>query len=264
MQHVIFRIAKLTLEKYFRGDGTFPERGEPPHQWNNEVQAWRFPQMLEITRHWISECLICQDDTFPQLLLLFELAHDAADKIYAAIIQGTDAQKTLLPRLQTADPIGSTRYVDFDTARPVWVTADDKCHISHVVADTDSWEQKMAQTLEEMPEVIRYVKNEGLDFTIPYTLAGAERRYFPDYIACIDDGHGPDDLLHMIIEVSGVPKKDKAAKTSTARTLWVPAVNNAGSLGRWDFLEITHPWDAARTIRGHLAELRQSTGVMNR
>ena len=253
IQEVVFRIAKLTLEKYFRGDGTFPERGEPPHQWNNEVQAWRFPQLLDITRHWLAECLTYDDYAFPQLLLLFELAHDAADKIYAAIMQGAEAQKTLLPRLQPVDPIGSTRWVDFDTARPVFLASPDKCHISHVVADTDSWEQKMAQTLEDMPEVVRYVKNQNLDFTIPYTINGTERRYIPDFIACIEDGNGPDDLLQLIVEVSGQPKKDKAAKTATARTLWVPAVNNAGSFGRWDFLEITDPWDAARTIRGHLS-----------
>jgi type III restriction enzyme len=50
--------------------------------------------------------------------------------------------------------------VDFDTTRPVFVTSAEKCHISHVVADTDSWEQRMAVALEDMPEVIRYVKNQ--------------------------------------------------------------------------------------------------------
>ena len=48
-----------------------------------------------------------------------------------------------------------------------------------MVADTDSWEQKLAQVLEEMPEVVRYVKNHGLGFTIPYTLNGDERQYTP-------------------------------------------------------------------------------------
>jgi hypothetical protein len=71
--------------------------------------------------------------------------------------------------------------VDFDTAKPVFETAPDKCHVSHVVADTGSWEQKLAQTLESMPEVLRFVRNEGLNFTIPYTLNGEERQYFPDF-----------------------------------------------------------------------------------
>ncbi len=40
----------------------------------------------------------------------------------------------------------------------------------------------MAQALEEMAEVVRYVKNQNLGFTIPYTLNGEERQYIPDFI----------------------------------------------------------------------------------
>ena len=43
--------------------------------------------------------------------------------------------------------------MDFDTTRPTYEIDPKKCHISHVVADTGSWEQKMAQALEDMPEV---------------------------------------------------------------------------------------------------------------
>ncbi len=139
--------------------------------------------------------------------------------------------------------------MDFDTIRRVYATKADKCHISHVVADTGSWEQKMAETLEEMPEVVRYVKNHNLNFTIPYTLNGEQRNYNPDFIACIDDGHGADNLLNLIVEVTGQQKKDKAAKVATARTLWVPAINNHGGFGRWAFIEIDDPWDARNTIR---------------
>jgi len=63
----------------------------------------------------------------------------------------------------------------------------------------------------------------------------------------VDDRH--DDPLNLIVEVTGEPKKDKAAKVETARTLWVPAVNNHGGFGRWGFVEITDPWDAENTIR---------------
>jgi len=34
----------------------------------------------------------------------------------------------------------------------------------------------------------------------------------------------------------------------------VPAVNNHGGLGRWAFIEITDPWDAATTIRAMLKD----------
>jgi hypothetical protein len=76
--------------------------------------------------------------------------------------------------------------------------------------------------------------------------------YTADFIACIDDGHDPDDLLNLLIEVTGQSKKDKAAKVATARTLWVPAVNNHGGFSRWDFIEISDPWDVANAVCRHL------------
>jgi type III restriction enzyme len=123
-----------------------------------------------------------------------------------------------------------------------------------VVADTGSWEQKMAAALEAMPEVIRYVKNHNLNFTIPYTLNGEEHQYIPDFIACVEDGHGSRDLLNLIVEVTGEKKKDKAAKVATARTLWTPGINNHGGFGRWAFIEIDDPWNAQNTIRAILTK----------
>ena len=34
-----------------------------------------------------------------------------------------------------------------------------------------------------------------------------------------------------------------------ARNLWVPAVDNQGTFGRGQFIEIDDPWDARRRIR---------------
>jgi len=63
--------------------------------------------------------------------------------------------------------------------------------------------------------------------------------------------------LNLLIEVTGQSKKDKAAKVATARTLWVPAVNNHGGFGRWDFVEITDPWDAENGIRTKLQKTKE-------
>jgi type III restriction enzyme len=240
---VAFRLAKRTLEKYFRDD-------------DGNDKPWLFPQLLAIAKRWLAECVTFKDHTFPQLLLLIDFADDAADRVYKAIVASTDGTPALKPILRPYDTLGSTRYVDFDTTRPVFTTRDDKCHISHVVADTDSWEQKLAQTLEDMAEVVRYVKNHNLGFNIPYILGGQEKNYIPDFIACIDDGHGRGNLLNLLIEVTGEKKKDKAAKVATARTLWIPAVNNHGGYGRWAFIEIADPWDAENVIQ---AAIRRST-----
>jgi type III restriction enzyme len=232
------------------------------HKFDAEVQVWRFPQLLEITREWLNTCVRCKDNTFPQLLLLLQLAHEAADRIYKAIVTSTPGAKALKPILRPYDPIGSTRYVDFDTTRPTYATRPDRCHVSHVVADTKSWEQKLAQTLEEMAEVRAYVKNQNLGFAIPYTFNGEAHDYYPDFLVRINapwsSGDSPAPMpscLNLILECTGQKKKDKEAKVTTAQSLWVPAVNNRGGFGRWAFLEIEDPWDAQNAIRAILREV---------
>ena len=192
-----------SLYGHFGQDGESRPEKTAVHKFDSEVQVWLFPQVLAITKRWLEEGYVrCKDHTFPQLLLLLEFAHDAADRIYGAIVRGSngspDGPPSLRPILRPYDTVGSTRYVDFDTTRPVYATRADRCHISHVVADTDSWEQKMAQTLEDMDEVIRYVKNHNLGFTIPYTINGEEHQYHPDFIAVLDDGRGLLDPLNLI------------------------------------------------------------------
>jgi len=259
LQEVDYRLASLVLEKYFM-------ESEP----DGDARPWLFPQLLIIARRWRVECLVCKDNAFPQMLLMVEFANDAADRIYRAIVASTSASEPaggedpakagiLLPILRPYDPLGSTRFVDFDTTRPVYPTAARKCHVSHVVADTGSWEQKTAQALEEMDEVLCYVKNQQLGFIIPYTLNGEEHDYIPDFIVRLrvgaEDSSSADggEVINLILEVSGEARKDKAAKTATARALWVPAVNNHGGFGRWAFLEISDPWDAKNTIKANFA-----------
>jgi len=207
-----------------------------------------------MAREWLDGYLVCKDDTFPQLLLLSERQHDAADRLYRAAVREQDAEKRLKPILRGYDAIGSTRYVDFDTTRQVYPTRADKCHVSHVALDTTSWEQKLAQSLEDVPEVISYVKNQGLGFTVPYVLDGREHDYLPDYLVHYRDGRL--ESLNLILEVTGEKKKDKAVKVATATTLWVPAINNHGGFGRWAFLEIDDPWNAKNAIRAAVAALQ--------
>jgi len=94
-----------------------------------------------------------------------------------------------------------------------------------------------------------YVKNEGLGFYIPYVKNNEQHDFVPDFIVKIDDGHGKDDLLNLIIEVSGREKKDKKEKCATARDLWVPAINQHGGFGRWAFIETSDPWNVMNEIR---------------
>jgi type III restriction enzyme len=244
-QEVAFRLARLVLEKYFRNRDEEPKR-------------WLFPQLLSITKRWMDECVKLKDNTFPQLLILLDSAHTAADKIFQSIMQSSKGAKTLLPIPYAYDPMGSTRYVEFDTTKSVYVTDKRFCHVSHVVADTGNWEQKLAQSLEELGEsgtVVSYVKNQNLGFTIPYTFEGKERNYFPDFIVKVNDGNA--DALNLVLEVTGQKKPDKEVKASTARALWIPAVNNHGGYGRWTYIENFDPWNAENHIRGAIENVKK-------
>jgi type III restriction enzyme len=105
------------------------------------------------------------------------------------------------------------------------------------------------ETLESMLEIVRFVKNQNLGFIMPHTVDGQHRNCIPDFIVVLLDREDPEDLLHLIIEVTGEKKRDKESKVQTARSLWVPAVNDHGGLGRWEFLELNDPWNVMSEIQ---------------
>jgi type III restriction enzyme len=240
VQEVDYVLSRHLLETFFRdGEGN--------------IKPWLFPELLRIVRDWREGgWLECHDDTFPQMALFVERATTAAEKIYLSIVAATPGVKSLKPILYPYDTEGSTRYADFDTTRPVYTTDPEKCHISHVVADTDSWEQKLAQSLESMTEVRAYFKNHHVGFTIPYVLNGEQHNYTPDFVARVAT---PSGELNLVLEVSGQDRAEKAAKVATARTLWAPAVNNHGGFGHWAIFEVRDPWNAKTELREFLKEL---------
>ncbi len=246
-QEIAFHLAKETLKNYFReGDECEPFE--------------LFPQLLRISRQWLAECVVLKDDMFKQLVMMDKYRLAASEKIYRAVSRTPEGETIIKPILRPYDTMGSTQYVDFNTSKVTYQTDPDKCPISHVAEDS-GWETKMAQTLESMPEVISYVKNQNLGFTIPYTIEGEQRQYFPDFLVTArlpspstGEGaqradEGAPQTLTLIIEVTGEKKKDKAVKVETAQTLWIPAVNAHGGLGRWAFAEIQDPWHCMDEIR---------------
>lgn len=68
----------------------------------------------------------------------------------------------------------------------------------------------------------------------------------------IDDGHGGGDLLNLIVEVSGEPKKDKVQRLALQRRCGFPRSTITVGFDGWDFIEIRDPWDARSPIRAAL------------
>ncbi|HEY8868992.1 MAG TPA: DEAD/DEAH box helicase family protein [Candidatus Limnocylindrales bacterium] len=251
MQTVVFAIAKRTLDNHFRDD----EGADRP---------WLFPQLVGITKAWIDQCVIpyLKDNAHPQLLLLAEYSHAAADRIYRGIVAGQRGEKRLMPVLRPYEAIGSTDDVSYETTKVCYPTT--KSHLNLVVQDS-GWESKLADVLEHMPEVASYAKNQGLNFKIPYTFEGRPGNYVPDFLIRLRDPAStrPEDLLTLILEVTGEARKEKQAKVAAAEHLWTVAVNNWGGAGRWAFLEVTDPWDAGNLIRAKFVDEYDSTPVLH-
>ena len=62
------------------------------------------------------------------------------------------------------------------------------------------------------------------------------RKYIPDFIVQVDDGHA--DPLNLVVEIKGYRGEDAKEKKATMETYWVPGVNHLGTYGRWAFLEL--------------------------
>ena len=111
--------------------------------------------------------------------------------------------------LDPYNPVGSTRYVNFNTSKTDrWKTDERRCHINWCILDSD-WEAEFCRVVESHPRVRAYVKNHNLGFEVPYRHGSEAKRYRPDFIVLIDDGHGEEDPLHLIIEIKGYAAKTR-------------------------------------------------------
>jgi type III restriction enzyme len=79
------------------------------------------------------------------------------------------------------------------------------------------------------------------------------RKYLPDFIVLVDDGHGDDDLLRLIVEIKGYRREDAKEKKSTMETYWVPGVNHLGTHGRWAFAEFTEVYQIEADFKAKVA-----------
>ena len=182
LNEVAFRLAKLTLERYFTAD---PLPSEPVPEGVSPADRRRLadadpPLALPAApRHHEAVAGRVPDAEGPHVP-----AAPAAGRVRARRVGPdlpVDCRRRGAGRHAQANPppLRRRRLHALRGLRhhpPRLETRADKCHVSHVVADTGAWEQKLAQVLEELPEVVCYVKNHNLGLTIPYML---ERRRAP-------------------------------------------------------------------------------------
>ena len=193
-----------------------------------EAKLHLFGQLKRIVKQWLDQHLDCKGDTYPAQLLYLELADRACERIKQAIDRANieKGSKQIQAVLDPYNPVGSTTHVNFTTSKTErW--------------EASSREAEFCRAAEAHPQVRSYVKNHNLGFEVPYLVGAETHRYRPDFILCIDDGHGPDDLLNLVVEIKGYRGEDAKDKKAAMETRWLPGVNNAKHHGRWAFAEFT-------------------------
>jgi type III restriction enzyme len=223
-QELFFAITKELLSLHYSDDG-----GQPYFQ--------RFNQLKRIVETWYRTKVVLLSIPDPEYkkLLFFEDPKTICSHISRGIQAATSGTDRILPVLNFYNKFGSTAYVNGYTSREVYPTQ--KSHVNYVVADTESWEQIAAKTLDEIDSVVSYAKNAFLGFVIPYVSEGKDRQYFPDFIARC---RRPNGGVNLIIEITGM-NKDKAAKRWYVENRWLPAVNTVREkygFDEWAFIEI--------------------------
>jgi type III restriction enzyme len=108
-----------------------------------------------------------------------------------------------------------------------------KSHVNKVAGDEDSWQQIATRALEACKQVVSYVRNQYLEFYIPYLEGTTERNYMPDFIAVVQKPDGEN--VNLLIEISHFPTFDPKKQETIRRYVndyWVEAVNTLGKYGR--------------------------------
>jgi type III restriction enzyme len=233
---VVMELAKFLMFKHFKDVD-----GEP--------KLHLFGQLKRICRQWLDEgYLVCKGDTGKWMLEYLSIGNQAADRIYNAIVDDIGDRSKIKAVLDPYNPKSSTAHVGFSTTKDLWQTDPQKSHINYVVTDSD-WEAEFARVAEQNQNVISYVKNQGLGFEVPYKDGAISRLYIPDFIVQIDDGHGKNDPLNLVIEVKGFRQENVKLKSETMRTQWVPGVNNLSTFGRWAFEEFNDVFEMDKEFK---------------
>lgn len=201
-----------------------------------------FLPLQKIARQWINECVETAGGAQLAQLLYPSILDDACERIRAAITEAYLDERPVMAIMDPHNPIGSSANVNFRTTKTnLWDANPDKSHVNKAVCDSN-WENHLCRAVESHPRVLRYVKNHGLGFEIPYRSGDENLRYLPDFIVVINLGNEEDEiLLNLVVEIKGLRREKDKDKQNTMKTYWIPGVNNLKTYGRWAFVELRDP-----------------------
>lgn len=224
LQAIEFQIARMIVDRLASGSHARSAafRLQSRHQ--------LFPQVFAYVREYTATrvdfrgCNPCELGLDKYVQRLVERFSDAIEP------NDESGEPPLLPILNSHSPFGSSSGVDFKTVKPCQATR--KSQVNQVVLDAGIWEASAAFQLEM--HAISYVKNDHLEFSIPYEFQGQKHAYLPDFIAKLAQER------FAIVEIKGQEDEQDRAKYAAAKR-WASAVNNWGQIGHWEFMVCKDP-----------------------
>lgn len=231
----------------------FEIASEVTRQLAPETRPFVFPQVLEITRQFVEKRVKVKPGATIDELALRRYSDPIISRLCDAIQPDVESgEAPLLPRIERHRERGSTSEVRFSTLKEAFATV--KSHVSHVVTDS-GWEHKIAYELDKPGNsVVAYVKNDHLDFVIPYEWEHEAHSYYPDFIVHLK--LKDDSEVNVIVEVKGYEdEKDRAKKAAAQR--WVAAVNHHGGFGRWDLRECKSQYMLPKVLENAKKQLEE-------
>jgi len=217
---------------------------------DNNPQIQKFNRLKEIVKVWYDSKVKLLNVADPEYkkLLYFDDPKKIADHIARGINTHINTSEFIKPVFNYYNRFGSSKYVNGLTSKEVYQGR--KSHVNYVAMDS-GWEGICAKTLDELDNVVCYVKNQFLGFAIPYIKDGRDREYFTDFIARVKKSDG--SIVNLMIEISGM-NKDKVEKRWYVENRWIPAVNSLCdkfNYDTWHFIEIAND---IRDIKNQLTD----------
>jgi type III restriction enzyme len=189
-----------------------------------------FPQLEAICRKFVNEYV--KVTPFTERIHVFQAPYYtwAVEILLQQIQPDTSAGESAeLPRLEALKQQGSTADVDFWTSKDVRATK--RSQVNYIVADS-GWETQAAFYIDRHASVQSFVKNAGLQFSIPYMYNGEMHDFIPDFIVRLGGANG-DEPTNLVLETKGYDPLREVKEAAAER--WVNAVNADGRFGRWRF-----------------------------
>jgi len=187
-----------------------------------------FPQLLAICDRYVRDFVTVLKPNDRKDLFCSPYYGWLVERLVEAIRPDTSqGEAPEVPKYEESRGPGSTADVDIWTTKEVREV--NRSHLNYVVADTRRWEEQAAYYLDTNDKVDAFVKNQGLNFTIPYLHNGQAHDYVPDFIVRLKT----NPAKHLILETKGFDPLEEVKRAAAER--WVAAVNADGTYGRWAY-----------------------------